>query len=175
MGLPDQTTPKDSYSYDEVQHLIARDWARSEIKRLSEGQIELHRQMLDAIGTTNQELKAMRDVIITFPGLITTQISDCRKDMRREVEADFPSRLDAMNMERRIEDKVAETDKTLGLQIAAVGKKATDDFQSLKDQLTCVENKVDRQWLRITVIVSTVVSLGLLVQWLLMFYNALPH
>ena len=153
-----------------TMHLMDAARMRADIDNLKANEAAMNSRVLSAIGDLAGEIKAMRESV----QLVPRQISDCRSDMRREVERDFPAKTDAINMERRIEDKISDTDKTLGLQIAAVGKKSSDDIQSLKDQITTVETKVDRQWLRITVIVTTVVAVGGIVQWFFMAYHALP-
>jgi hypothetical protein len=152
-----------------MTHLIDAASMKSDIENLKRTDHEFNTRIISALDSVTSELKGLREMIGFVPG----QIAACRIDMRNEIERDFPNKMDAMSMERRIEDKLAETDKTLGLQIAAVGKKSSDDIQSLKDQITCVENKVDRQWLKITVIVSTIVAIGGFAQWLLMFYSSL--
>jgi hypothetical protein len=40
MALPAQDI-KDGYTYDEVQHLIAREWAKNEILSLKNGHLEI--------------------------------------------------------------------------------------------------------------------------------------
>jgi len=147
---------KDAYSYDEVQHLIAREWAKQEIITLRNGQLELQKQIVELTGGFTSEMRSMREMLAGLPGLVASQISECRKDMRQEIENDFPSKLETLRMEQRIEDKISGTDATLGKQISALDKKVDS-----------LENKVDRQWLKITVVVSTIVSIGGVVQWLI--------
>ena len=153
MPIPAQDI-KDSYTADEVQHLIAREWAKNEILTLRAGAVEFQKQLVEIGGTTNAELKHLRETLQEFPTMVASQISHCREDMRREMEKDFPNRIEAMGMEQRIEEKIGETDATLGKQISALDKKVDG-----------LEVKVDKQWLKITVIVSTIVAIGGLAQW----------
>ena len=155
MTLPSQD-PKETYTADEVQHLIAREWAKNEIITLKAGSIEFQKQLVEIGGATSSELKHLRETLQEFPTMVANQISNCRAEMRREIEQDFPNKLEAMRMEQRIEDKIGTTDTTLGKQISALDKKVDG-----------LENKVDKQWLKITVIVSTIVAIGGFVQWLL--------
>lgn len=155
MSLPAQDI-KESYTADEVQHLIAREWAKNEILTLKAGSIEFQKQLVEIGGATSAELKHLRETLQEFPTMVANQIGQCRAEMRREIEQDFPNKLEAMRMEQRIEDKIGTTDTTLGKQISSLDKKVDN-----------LENKVDKQWLKITVIVSTIVAIGGFVQWLL--------
>lgn len=161
MGLPDQE-PRDTYTHDEVQHIVAREWAKQEILRLANGQMELQRTMIEVTGQNSAELKGLRELLTGFPSLVSEQVNRCRKDLRAEIENEFPTKLESLRMEQRIEDKIGATDTTLGKQIAALDKKVDS-----------LEGKVDKQWLKITVIVGTIVGIGGVVQWLLATGNAL--
>lgn len=161
MGLPDHEL-KDTYTHDEVQHIVAREWAKQEILRLANGQMELQRTMIEVTGQNSAELKGLRELLTGFPSLVSEQVSRCRKDLRAEIENEFPTKLESLRMEQRIEDKIGATDTTLGKQISALDKKVDS-----------LEGKVDKQWLKITVIVGTIVGIGGVVQWLLATGNAL--
>ena len=162
--------PSEEFQARFMTHLIDAASMRSDIENLKRSDDDFKARVISALEGVSTELKGLRDII----GHVPEQIAACRLNMRHEIERDFPSKIDALNMEQRIEESVADTDKTLGLQIAAVGKKSSEDIQSLKNQITSVENKVDRQWLKITVIVSTIVAVGGIIQWLLMLYHAVP-
>lgn len=153
MPLPAQDL-KESYTADEVQHLIAREWAKNEIISLRNGHMELQRQMIEVTGATNAELKSLRETLIEFPNSVANQIAQCRRELREEIEQDFPNKLEAIRMEQRIEDKIGDTDKTLGKQISDLDKKVDG-----------INDKVERQWLKITVVVGTIVAVGGFAQW----------
>lgn len=155
MPLPQQDI-KESYTADEVQHLIAREWAKNEIVSLRGGHLDIQKQLVEITGTFNAELKNFREMMIGFPASIAHQITQCRKDLRHEIEQDFPSKVETLQMEQRIEKKIGETDSTLGKQISALDKKVDG-----------LESKVDKQWLKITVVVGTIVAVGGVVQWLI--------
>lgn len=154
-GLANQEQ-KESYSYDEVQHLIAREWAKNEIVSLRNGALESQRQLIEITGSFNNEMKNFREMLTNFPENIAEQISRCRIEIRREIDKDFPNKIEAIHMEQRIENKIGDTDETLGKQISALDKKVDG-----------IEVKVDKQWAKITVIVSTIVAIGGVVQWFL--------
>ena len=164
MPLPPQDF-KESYTPDEVQHLIAREWAKNEIITLRQGHLELQKQLVEFMGTNQADSKALREMLAGFPASVAAQIDNCRKDMRREIESDFPSKLEAMRMEQRIEEKIGATDKTLGKQISELDKKMDTNSADLTSQIKDVDNKVEKQWVKIAAIVSTIVALGGFLQW----------
>lgn len=153
MPLPGQDQ-KESYTADEVSHIVAREWAKNEILSLRQGQIDMQRQMIEVTGTISADVKSLRDALITLPATLASQINESRREMRKEMEADFPSRLEAKDMEHRIEKKIDETDSKLGKQINSVDGKLTD-----------LKGDVDKQWIKITAIVVTVISIAGIVQW----------
>jgi len=155
MTLPPQDQSR-TYTEAELQHLVAREWAKNAIIQLQGGQAELQKQLVELNSTFISEVRAFREALTSLPGLIASQIRDCRTDLRREIENDFPNNIEAMRMEQRIEDKIGATDTTLGKQISALDRKVDS-----------LESKVDKQWLKITVVVGTIVALGGLVQWLI--------
>jgi len=150
-----------------LTHLIDAASMRTDIDNLKSRDSDFNMRMIASLDAITAELKALSAGISHVP----RQISECRLDMRHEVERDFPSKVETLNMERRIEDKIGETDKTLGTQIAAVNTKLSGEMQELKAAQVELNTKFDKQWLKITVIVSTVVSIGMLVQWMLILYN----
>lgn len=164
MSLPSQEQ-KESYTPDEVQHLIAREWAKQEIISLKNRHLELQRQLIDVTGTFHADSKALREMLTSFPTAVADQISQCRKDLRHEIEQDFPSKLEAMRMEQRIEEKIGETDKTLGKQISELDKKMDSNSADLANQIRNVDNKVERQALKIAAVVGTIVAIGGITQW----------
>lgn len=177
MSLPQQEI-KDSYSYDEVQHMIAREWAKGEIQSNKNGLFKLQQQVVEFMATAQADSKALRDLLAGFPVLVANQIDASRKDMRREIQNDFPDKLEAERMERRIEDKIGATDKTLGKQIGDLDKKMDASLAELAAQIKDVNTdlagkikdvngKVEKAWLKITVTVTTVIGVGGFITWLI--------
>jgi hypothetical protein len=171
MPLPSQDV-KDSYTLDEVQHLIAREWAKNEIISLKAGALEFQKQLVEIGGATNAELKHLRETLQEFPTMVASQISHCRDEMRREIQKDFPDRLEAIAMEKRIEDKIGETDTTLGKQISSLDKKVDNTKNELTTDINSLRESVNRQWLKISVVVATLIGVGGLIQWLLVTSKA---
>lgn len=159
--------PNDDFQARFMSHLIDAASMRTDIENLKRADHEFNMRILTSLDSVTSELKGLRDLIGFVPG----QIAACRLDMRHEIERDFPSKMDALNMERRIEERVADTDKTLGKQIAAIDTKLTSELQSVKEEQVRQGNKLDRQWLTITVIVSTVVGIAMVAQWLFTVYG----
>lgn len=166
MPLPQQDM-KESYTANEVQHLIAREWAKNEIITLKNGALEFQKQLIEIGGTTNAELKHLRETLQEFPTMVSSQISHCREEMRQEIRKDFPDRLEARDMEQRIENKIGETDKTLGVQISELDKKADSTKAELTADINSLRELVNRQWLKISVVVATLISIGGFIQWVL--------
>ena len=170
MSIPTQDV-KDAYTLDEVQHLIAREWAKNEILSLKAGSIEFQKQLVEIGGATNAELKHLRETLQEFPTMVASQISHCREDMRREMTKDFPDRLEARDMEKRIEDKVDHTDRALSEQIAQVSTdlnaKITESNTNLNTKLSSLEGEVKRQWVKITATITAIVAFAGVVTWVL--------
>ena len=159
--------PSEDFQTHFITHLIDAAAMRTDIENLKRADHDFNTRVLNSLDAVSTELKGLHDLI----GLVPRQITACRLDMRNEIERDFPSKMDALNMERRIEESVADTDKTLGKQIAAIDTKLTNELQSVKEEQVRQGNKLDRQWLTITVIVSTVVSIAMIAQWLFTIYG----
>ena len=75
-------------------------------------------------------------------------------------------------MEKRIEDKIGETDSTLGKQISSLDKKVDNTKNELTADINSLRELVNRQWLKISVVVATLIGVGGLVQWLLVTSKA---
>ena len=159
--------PSEDFQARFMTHLIDAATMRTDIENLKRADHDFNTRVLSSLDAVTNELKGLRDLIGFVPG----QIAACRLDMRHEIERDFPSKMDALNMERRIEESVADTDKTLGKQIAAIDTKLSNELQAVKDEQVRQGNKLDRQWLTITVIVSTVVGIAMVMQWLFTIYG----
>jgi len=153
---------------DFMKHLIEAAGMRADINSLQKSNAETNNRMFTILAEVSADIKAMRENMAHVP----LQITECRRDLRHEVERDFPSKMETVQMERRIEEQINVVDKTLGKQIAEVSKSVSDQIVAVKDDIKSLNNKVEKQWLKITVIVSTIVTLAMIVQWLLMVYPA---
>jgi hypothetical protein len=80
--------------------------------------------------------------------------------MRHEVERDFPSKMDIKDMENRIEKQASETERDLSTQITKLDTKVDANHTSLN-------TKVDKLWLKITIPIMVVITIGGLIQWVL--------
>lgn len=131
---------------------------RADIDNLKQSDRDITQRVLIALGELSADIKSLRQDVINVP----QKISACRADMRVEIERDFPSKPEAMLMEQRIEKQIADTDKTLGKQIADV-----------RSELTKLDTKIDKVWIKITVVVTTIVAVGGVIQWWLVTSKAL--
>ena len=131
---------------------------RADIDNLKQSDRDITQRVLIALGELSADIKSLRQDVINVP----QKISACRTDMRTEIERDFPSKPEAMLMEQRIEKQIADTDKTLGKQIADV-----------RSELTKLDTKIDKVWIKITVVVTTIVAVGGVIQLWLVISKAL--
>jgi len=138
-----------------LTHLVDAAGMKADIENLRTNQNELTSRVLVSLGELAGDLKAIRVDISAVP----ERISACRVDMRREVERDFPSRLDATEMEKRIENQIRETDRQLSHQISQVDAGSKERHASLKTQIDAVEGKLDKQWVKITTAITVVILL----------------
>jgi predicted nucleic acid-binding Zn-ribbon protein len=140
-------------------HLVEAAKMQGEIENLKSGQLDLQTRILGLLGELSGDIKGIRAEMQSVPD----KIASCKVEMRREVERDFPDRMDALEMEKRIEKQIEATDRTLSEQITKVEN-------SLNTKLTSVENKLDRQWIKITATITTVAAGAAAIAWV--FKNA---
>lgn len=148
---------------DDVQaqlltHLIDASAMRADIENLKQSDRDTSQRVITMLSEMSADIKALRQEVISVP----QKISACRIDMRGEIERDFHSRTESLQMEQRIEKQITDTDRTLGKQIADV-----------RAELTKLDTKIDKIWIKVTVVVSTIVAIGGIVQWLLVTAKAL--
>lgn len=147
-----------------IAHLMDAATMKADIENLKRAQGEQNARLLQVLHEMSADIKLLGAALTAVP----KQISECRDDMRSEIERDFPSKPEAMSMEQRIEKQMADVDKTLGKQIADVDKRLTTGMTDVAAQIAKVDNKVDRIWIKITMVVTTVVAVGGVIQWLLL-------
>lgn len=137
---------------------------KADIENLKRTQSEQSARLLHVLSEMAADVKLLGAALTAVP----RQIADGKNAMRDEIERDFPSKPETMRMEQRIEKQIADVDKTLGKQIADVDKRMTSGMTDVAAQITKVDNKVDKIWIKITMVVTTVTVLGGLIQWLLL-------
>lgn len=137
---------------------------KADIENLKQAHGEQNARLLQVLTEMSADIKSLGTALVAVP----RQIAESRVDVRAEIERDFPSKPEAMLMEQRIEKQMAEVDKTLGKQIADVDKRLTSGMTDVAAQITKVDNKVDKIWIKITVVVTTVMAVGGVLQWLLL-------
>ena len=147
-----------------ITHLLDAATMKADIENLKRAQGEQNARLLQVLSEMSADIKGLGAALTAVP----RQISECRDDMRDEIERDFPNKPDALKMEQRIEKKMADVDKTLGKQIDDVDKRLTSGMTDVAAQITKVDTKVDKIWIKITVVVTTVTAVGGLIQWAVM-------
>lgn len=149
-------------------HLIEAAGMKADIENLKHEGVAANERLLDVLREMSTDLKALRMDLGTVP----RQIDSCRQDMRREVERDFPTKSEALQMEQRIEKQIADTDKTLGKQISDVDKKIDAKMAEVTVQITKVDTKLNNLWIRLSMVMLTLIAAGGVVQWILLTYKA---
>lgn len=170
-GLPEQddiplphNPDEKRYSENDMQHVFARKQAARDIERLSGEVLGLHKQILEITTTSSLESKALRDMLTSLPATIAEQITRCREEVKMETRDSHPTRLENLEMKNHIEAKIADTDKTLGKQIAALDTKLSSEMAELKaDQA--------KQWLKIVGPITGVIAVAMVVTWVLTAYS----
>lgn len=147
-----------------ITHLMDAATMKADIENLKRTQGEQNSHLLQVLREMSADIKLLGTALTAVP----RQLSECREDMRDEIDRDFPSKPETMRMEQRIEKQMAEVDKTLGKQIADVDKRLTSGMTDVAAQITKVDTKVDKIWIKITMVVTTIMTIGGVVQWMLM-------
>jgi hypothetical protein len=96
---------------------------------------------------------------------VPERIAACRLEMRREVDKDFPNRVDAIEMEKRIETQIRDTDKKLSDQIAAVDAGSKARHADMNTRIDGVKSELDKQWIKISTAVGVVILVFGLLAW----------
>lgn len=162
--LSSQAMNEDTMQSQHITQLLDAATMKADIENLKRTQGEQNTRLLHVLSEMAADVKLLGNALTAVP----RQIAECRNDMRDEIDRDFPNKPEAMLMEQRIEKQIADVDKTLGKQIADVDKRMTVGMTDVAAQITKVDNKVEKIWIKITVVVTTVMAVGGLLQWLLL-------
>lgn len=152
-----------------TDHLIEAAVMRADIEHLKVNQSSTNSQVLQAIGGLAADLKAIRGDIASVP----SQINACRIDMRHEIERDFPNKAETLRMEKRIEDQIEATDRTLSKQIQEVSTDLGTKINAVSGEVKTLRTDLDKQWLKITFAVVGVIAAAGTIMWLLDFFNGM--
>jgi short-subunit dehydrogenase involved in D-alanine esterification of teichoic acids len=139
-----------------LKHLVEAAGMKADIEHLRSTQSELTNRVLVSLGELAAELKSMRTDIQSVP----ERIANCRMEMRREVEKDFPNRVDAIEMEKRIENQMRETDHKLTKQITSVET-------NLNARIDKVDTKIDKLFVKIAATIAAVGTTLATVAWVI--------
>lgn len=137
-----------------LSHLVESAAMKTDIEHIKSNQSELTHRLLVSIGELSGDIKAIRTEIQSVPD----RIQACRLDMRREIEKDFPDRVDALEMEKRIEKQVEGTDRKLSEQLGNLNT-------VLNRRIDQVETKVDKVWIKITTAITVIIMVAGMVAW----------
>lgn len=163
------------YSKIEMEHLFARRETRRDLDRLDVEILNINRKVLEANTKQSLESQTLREILSGLPNTLAQQIARCREEIRQEVTMDHPTRLENLEMRNHIENQVKEVDTTLGKQIAGLDRKLSEEIKSshtvLSEQIQSsnveLKNALKVQWLRITLPVAVVVTIGGILTWVI--------
>lgn len=154
-----------------LRHLIDAAAMRQEIDNLRSNQADAQHRTAEMFGAVITKLDSLTSAVNAVP----ERIAACRAEMRREIEKDFPDRVAAMQMEKRIEDRVDAGDQNLSKQITDVQLSLNARISSvesgLKTEIASIKTNVDKQWIKITTAVTVIGTCGAALVW---FLNNLP-
>jgi hypothetical protein len=142
-----QSPNMDDFQTHFMTHLIDASAMRTDLDNVKAQQAVNNNQVIAMLGRLTEKVEALQGALNAVPERITA----CRNDMRREIEKDFPNRVDAIAMETRIEEQVRTTDTKLSRQIASVEN-------NVNGRMDKIERKIDTLLVKIGVglFVSTV-------------------
>jgi hypothetical protein len=144
-----------------LTHLVEAAGMKSDIENLRSNQSELTNRVLVSLGEMAGDIKAIRADMTAVP----ERIAACRLDMRREVDKDFPNRVDAIEMEKRIETQIRDTDRKLSDQITAVDAGSKARHADMNVRIDGVKSELDKQWIKISTAVGVVILVFGLLAW----------
>lgn len=137
-----------------LTHLVESAGMKSDIEHIKGLQADLTHRVLVSLGEVAGDIKAIRADLQAVP----ERIQACRVDVKREVEKEFPNRVDAIEMEKRIEKQVEITDRKLADQITAVQI-------GLTSRIDTVEKKVENVWIKITTAIAVLAAVAGSIAW----------
>ena len=147
-------------SQDFLSHLIDAASMRKDIEALQRRDTDISNRAFEKLTELDNGIKVLHELLRDIP----RQITVCRTDMRHEIERDFPSKMDIMNMEKRIEKQASETERDLSHQITKLDAKVEKNNADLN-------TKIEKLWLKITIPIAVIIALGGILQWILMTWR----
>ena len=128
MSLPNQQ-PQETYTHDEMQHIVAREVMKHRLADL-EAKMAAHEEAANSVfAEIRASLKAIEQKLTGVRQEFKEDMEDCRKEFREEIHEEmrenYTHQKEMVQMENRLEARI-----------------------------TGVENKVDRNWLKVTTAVG---------------------
>lgn len=120
MNIPPEDQ-KDQYSYDEVQHLVARETMKNRMHDFERGLTKLGEQVKES----NTELKIALKAIEKGMERAYEHTTECRNDLRTEIERDFVTKVEFVKEMGKLERqwiKATTATSTVLVVIGAIGK-----------------------------------------------------
>lgn len=113
MVLPSQTEYKDSYSSDEVQHIVAR-----EVMKHRMGDLEVKLASVEASMTTLfSKLESSLAALSLQISKSSEMVKECREELRTEVDREFATKLELNRLESKVDKMWAKITVAVSLAV----------------------------------------------------------
>lgn len=110
---PQQQEEGTMYSESDVQHLVAREVMKHRMNDYERGLSSLTNQVKDSNAKVDQSLKSLNESLERH----YQHTSDCREDLRNEIERDFVTKLEFTTEMSKLDTKIDAVGHTLSSKI----------------------------------------------------------
>lgn len=113
MALPNQTDYKDSYSSDEVQHIVAR-----EVMKHKMGDFEVKLASVEANMTSLfSKLEASLASLSLQISKSSEMVKECREELRADVDREFATKLELNRLDSKVDKMWAKITVAVSLAV----------------------------------------------------------
>ena len=115
MGLPQQES-KDTYTYDEVQHIVARQVMQHRLTDL-EGKISVNETN---VASMFAKLEATVQTLLAQLEKQTFLVKECRDDFKSEIDREYATKLEVSKLEAKVDKMWAKITVAVTLAVGFV-------------------------------------------------------
>ena len=115
MGLPNQES-KDTYTYDEVQHIVARQVMQHRLTDL-EGKISVNETN---VASMFAKLEATVQTLFAQLEKQTFLVKECREDLKSEIDREYATKLELSKLEAKVDKMWAKITVAVTLAVGFV-------------------------------------------------------
>lgn len=99
MSIPDQDIKKETYTGDEVRHLVAREVMKHRLEQMEGSQLQI-KEEIAKIGT---DITTSNKLLMHEISKLYDVIGKGQKDLRSEIERDFASKAELIKLEGKVD------------------------------------------------------------------------